>query len=55
MLFLTCRKEAEAQPVNGTGKDKFVIGEQTCQDEEVGLALANPRFVAAMMKFYGTE
>ena len=47
-----CQKETTEKPVNGTGLARLVVVEQSRLDEE---ALEEPRFVAAMMKFYGTK
>eukprot|EP00543_Licmophora_paradoxa_P004579 CAMPEP_0202446960 /NCGR_PEP_ID=MMETSP1360-20130828/5568_1 /ASSEMBLY_ACC=CAM_ASM_000848 /TAXON_ID=515479 /ORGANISM="Licmophora paradoxa, Strain CCMP2313" /LENGTH=64 /DNA_ID=CAMNT_0049063751 /DNA_START=134 /DNA_END=328 /DNA_ORIENTATION=+ len=50
-----CQKETMNEPTNGSGSVKLVIGELSRLDEEVGLALKEPRFVAAMMRFYGKQ
>jgi len=50
-----CQKETTEKPVNETGLARLVVVEQSHLDKEVATALEEPRFVAAMMKFYGTK
>ena len=50
-----CQKVANGEPVIESGLARLVLTEQSRMDEEVSAALGEPRFVAAMMKFYGTK
>ena len=50
-----CQKVADGEPVIGSGLACLVLTEQSRMNEEVSAALEEPRFVAAMMKFYGTK
>jgi len=49
---VSCKTDQKIQSVTSSGMAKLVLGMESRQEQELAIALENPKFRVAMLRFY---